>query len=555
MAPVLEMGEGVTTSVGQLMTEGEAEVGREVERRPAASGWIVPLVYVIFAAAMAVFSRGYLEADEVMHFLNSRSMWSDWHMLLSIWGRLGCTVVFAPASLLGIVPTRLVAVGVTALVGWLTVRVLRHFLPERGGEVSWTSRHGAALVWMFLFAQPFFALNSFTVMTEMLLGVTWIGAVAVLLHGRHGTAGRSPQRGVVLAGFLLGLGGLMRPEGWFAIAAWPAVAWLWMRWGGRGGVKSGRQLWGMVIVSTLAAGSSVLFWEVLGAVAYEDWLWVIHPGHWPWALVSQYGKTGAAFVTATVVSMAGWMWLPILVGMGSFWASTWGQGKDEGGRRLSMRREGRLLLIAPVVGLYLLHGVLGSAGLFGSMSLPRYFVSISPMAAVLAVLGLREMEKVVGRNIVAAWGLRGAVIGGGLFTIFTLVMMGLLPSQPRPEQRAMDPAIRAIRERVRPEEYESRLILGHPYAIAELGMRIGTQADLRVFSPQAIQEAPSGTLMLIEEGLWLNEKRATRETIQGWGWEIDEKVAAESDAAKAAWDFPWDLGRGQHGTVRLWVKR
>ena len=49
--------------------------------RPA-SRWVVPALFVLFAAAMAIFSKGFLEADEVTHFLKARAIWRDWRGVL-----------------------------------------------------------------------------------------------------------------------------------------------------------------------------------------------------------------------------------------------------------------------------------------------------------------------------------------------------------------------------------------------------------------------------------------------------------------------------------------
>ena len=62
------------------------------------SRWMVPVVLVALAIVAAVGSTGFLEADELTHFLNSKKVWSDWQALLSIWGRLGCTALYAPGA-------------------------------------------------------------------------------------------------------------------------------------------------------------------------------------------------------------------------------------------------------------------------------------------------------------------------------------------------------------------------------------------------------------------------------------------------------------------------
>ena len=133
---------------------------------PPASRFVVPLGLIAIAAYCAIASRGFLEADEITHFLNSRSVWYDKRMLLSIWGRLGCTGLYALVTPLGVIGARLLAVGIMVLVGWGTAILLREFVRNVGGNRSWVARHGTALAWGLLFAQPCFAMNSFTVIAH-----------------------------------------------------------------------------------------------------------------------------------------------------------------------------------------------------------------------------------------------------------------------------------------------------------------------------------------------------------------------------------------------------
>src|SRR5205814_316823 len=124
----------------------------------------------------------------------------------------------------------------------------------------------------------------------------------------------------------------------------------------------------------------------LGLIANQDWMWMIHA--WPWSAASQYGKTGMIFVLSSTVSMASWLWWPITLGVRDILAHRPPLERA----RPARRREAFLLLIAPLAGLFIMHGILGTLGLFGSMSLPRYFISVAPMAAILGVLGWARFE-------------------------------------------------------------------------------------------------------------------------------------------------------------------
>src|SRR3982751_1062849 len=104
-----------------------AKVATQISGPMPRSRWIVPALFILFALAMAVLSRGFMEADEISHFLYARSAWGNWRLIVSIWGRLGCTAFFAPAAPLGLTAARVLAVSATALVGWGTVKLLRFF--------------------------------------------------------------------------------------------------------------------------------------------------------------------------------------------------------------------------------------------------------------------------------------------------------------------------------------------------------------------------------------------------------------------------------------------
>src|SRR4051812_30164107 len=106
----------MTTSVG-LQPSLATTTTQKTMTGPPASRWLAPLFFIAFAVVCAVVSRGFLEADEVTHFLISRSVWLDWTNVLSIWGRLGCTGIYALIAPFGVVASRLLAVGFTVLVG------------------------------------------------------------------------------------------------------------------------------------------------------------------------------------------------------------------------------------------------------------------------------------------------------------------------------------------------------------------------------------------------------------------------------------------------------
>jgi hypothetical protein len=525
----------------------------ELSSRPARSQWVVPMVLLGIAGMAAVASTGFLEADEITHFLNSKKVWSDWRAVLSIWGRLGCTALYAPAAAIGLTAARLTSLAVTVAVGCGTVQLLRYFLPREGGDgggASWIARHATALAWLLLFAQPMFALNSFTVMTEMLLACTWVWAAVILLASRA-----RPGRGVALAGLVLGLGGWMRPEGWLAVAAWPVAAWLWLSWRGEGlaaVAPCGRRIV-RVVGTTIAAVAPTGAWYLLGVWGLGTWWWVADL--WPWSAASQYGKTGLLFLLSAAVSMGLWMWPLIGWGAWTVMRAARRELQDEGAPESvpTQGRQAALLLVMPLVGVFAVHGLLGSLGLFGSMSLPRYFLCVAPMGTVLALVGAMRAEWRFRRSRRRGQALRAILVGMPAFTLLALIATGYLPMWKLASTRRMDLAAEELRQRVEPAARTERLILGHPYLIHVLGLELGTQVERRASSGADLATAPAGTILVIHQNLWTKEGRWGDEGLRAWGYREDEAFASRMREIRE-W-HPVTPEPGALGEVRIWVKQ
>ena len=505
------------------------------------------------AAAAAILSRGFLEADEITHYLIARSVWNDWSLhLLSIWGRMGCSALYAIPALLGVTASRLTAVAVTALTCFGTSKLLAIFLPV-DAQHSWIKRHATAFAWLFLFAQPCFTMNSFTVMTEMLLACCWVWAAYVLLTHGNGTA-RRHDAGILAASLLVGLGGLMRPEGWIAIAAFPFFLFLWLRITRSEQSPSLR----LLLIATAAAGAPSLFWYILGATSYHDLLWVAHK--WPWSPKSQYGSRTAQFFEGALISMAIWLWIPITAAVVRLVKSLNPGSKSSASPSTTRSRYlalyAILFLVAPLIGFFFLHGFLGSFGLFGSMALPRYFICVAPMAAILAVLGMIQFETASRRPRLSSFSMTTAIrtlaVIGPLFTLAILASLGQLPCWPSQSIVSMDVVVSEVEHRVPPSEYTTRLIIAHPYAIMRLGLPLGTPADIRSTDAWSIEHAEPGTLLILEPQLWTNEGRPSFEQLISWGWQEDEEVTQKANAARPPIRFPFTFN--SKGQARLWLK-
>lgn len=473
------------------------------------SRWLVPVLCVAFAAAMAVCSRGFLEPDEIMHFLYARAVWHDWRNLVHIWGRMGATGLFCLAAPAGVTAARLLAVAVMALTAHGTSRLL-HALLARTPPLpsSWFARHATALVWLLLFAQPCFVLNSFAVMTEMLLACAWVWTAVTLLC-------RQNARGVYLAGALIGLGGLMRPEGWLAIAVWPIFLTLLCRRSSRFSVPPHPAPgdpqytptpapWRITVASTLLALLPVATWYFLGAAAWLKWEWCILA--FPWSRESPYNHSGLLFVVSSLAALAGWMWVPVIAGAGDAWKTR--------------SRERLMLLVLPVAACFLLHGILGVLGLFGSMGLPRYFVTVAPLLAVLAFFGLQRMETRGKLGSKRVW--RASVIVFALLPTAGLVAAGYLPMQRTSEEERLDVVLQTL---IRNHVQTGQLLAGHPYVLLRLGLDPESPTFRRVLSRDAIASAHAGTILVTDSTVWAYENRPGPDDLRAWGYHLDNDKA------------------------------
>jgi hypothetical protein len=361
-------------------------------------------------------------------------------------------------------------------------------------------------------------LNSFTVMTEMLLACAWVWAAVVLA--------KFPTRGgLILGGFLLGIGGIMRPEGWIAIAAWPCFAAAWRAAQG----ASLRKELPAIALTTFMAGLWPLAWFLLGAKVWGRWDWLALA--WPknWQTDSPYGKTAGLFILSSLAALAFWIWIPVLAASWRLWKSR--------------SRPALLLLVLPAGGFFVMHGLLGSFGLFGSLSLPRYFQAVAPMLAVLAVLGLGRLAPA---PRALAW-----IMPLALLPLAVLASLRLLPMQAVTEQQRLDILIDAVKAR---RAAPDQLLIRHPYPLMRLNLDLSSPAQTRVFKESEIQSAPLGTLLLADSTVWDYENCPKPDKLVRWGYIIDQETVPKIDAILPRFE-PLTFHKNPDARVRLWIKQ
>ncbi len=483
--------------------------------------WILPLFLLVFSAAMAILSPGFFESDELTHFLKAREMLHDWSQVLDIWGRPACTGLFGLAAAMGgLVGARLFAVIITALTAWGTSALYGALrLSNDNEQDTFFHRGEATWLWLLLYAQPLFLLNSFTVMTEMLLACAWVWAAILLIRGRF-----------AWAGVVLGLGGLARPEGWLAIAAWPFLLVLW-RAVAKKSVSSRIVTHWSIGRSIACSIAPMVAWWGTGWAAYHHWRWMID--YFPWQARSQYGTTGLLFLASSLAALAVWMWIPVILATAVLW-----------------RRRDRValfMLVLPAAFFFLLHGTLGLLGLMGSMSLPRYFICVSPFLSILALIGLQSFASRTQRPRL----LRKAVILLILMPAFLLISLGQLPVPKSPDLQQLDAVITAFEQRVPRPQWSERLIAGNPYVYYRTGIPMDTPLHNRIFHREAMRTAPAGTYLITDNRLWGRENRPTRQELLAWNYEllaVPERIPSSFDISTFGPALQQDM------PVGLWVK-
>ncbi|HEV8129661.1 MAG TPA: hypothetical protein VGQ81_00295 [Acidobacteriota bacterium] len=551
--------------------------------RPSTFELFIPLALVGFSFLMALRSSGFFELDELAHYMKARECWTDWRELLDIWGRPMCTGLFALAAPWGLKAARLLAMVVMSIVALGTVQLSTGFVKMLPSPV----RHHRVLLWILLFAQPLFLLHSFAVMSEMLLACLWVWAAVALLRDR-----------LLLAGLLVGLGGLARPEGWIAIACWPVVLGLVGRRqkaegsrqkavGGKQKAESESQKADSHLLlsfhpllvfrhpvlsafrlllsafrvppsvpslcSVVAAVTPTLAWWLAGWRVFGGALWFVQ--RWPWAARSPYGITAGRFLIAVALVTMLWMLPFAFEGIRFLWLHHAGSFEYE---------RAFWIIAAPLLGFLMLHGVLGLFGLFGSLSLPRYFVAVSPFLALASWIGVHVWKQQVPHTRFKHW-FWVVIVALTLTPALTLLFAGQLPIPRNAQFRRLDEAIAWLQQHQRMaglmlDPDPEHVIAAHPYVYYRLGVPLNCYGHRLLFAAGSLRAAPPGSLAIVENVIWQFDGFAKSEELTAWGY----RKIWTSDNPKATGRSAWvNLLPGGHllslvgdaAEVQIWVKQ
>lgn len=283
--------------------------------------------------------------DDLTHYLYAKWAWTWPIYLLDHWGRPGFTTLYFPAAALGWTACRILSAALSAAGGWFAFRIAEHC----GLRQAWAA---VLLTW----AQPLYFQLSQTTLTETPLAFYLGAAVLLALRGRWGASSA-----------VLSIGLVTRHE---AIVFVP----IWLYFAHKQGVALWR-LWPIVWAPMVV---NALLWQ-FGETTIAELYFRPRPS-------SQYGRDGwLSFVARTM--------------------HAWGPGVSAlaFSGLLAVRKRGSgsifrlelslppMFVAASVAAYFIAQTVVRVFGLFDSGGYARFLVPISPLVAVMALLGWNEL--------------------------------------------------------------------------------------------------------------------------------------------------------------------
>jgi hypothetical protein len=426
----------------------------------------------------ALTTEGFLEADEVNHWLHARHAPQHPTNLLQPWGRPLYTLLLLPLSQLGLPASRLLAVlsaAVAAACAALAARAL--------GWRCWPCAIPAA------YAQPLFFQQTYGIWTEVtfaaLLGA-WMLALA-------------KERPWVLAAIAAALP-LVRPEGFVVVAATalvpfsralaPDVAWRPAR-----------------LAPLVLLPCGVLLWWAVALAASGDPRWLFE--HWPkdWSAGASYGRGSWTWVFGALLEVVPATLVPALV-LGCF-APAMRRGSTPALRSAQVGGPAGWPVALVVVLVMGLHAVLWGAGAYGSAGYARYFVSLAPAFALLIAGGIEVVARLVPRVPPGAW----AVAAAAVAVVLLLRHPTATVRPPMPPDGKLFSALGAWLTR---QEADPVLHSSHPFAYLELpSVPRERFDDFGFVRRETLRDAAPGTWVLVEDRLYLKTVRGTRGSPHG----------------------------------------
>jgi hypothetical protein len=261
--------------------------------------------------------------------------------------------------------------------------------------------------------------------------------------------------------------------------------------------------------------------------------------------------------------------------------------------RGSYANRASLLVVAPLFGFAALHGVLGLFGLFGSLSLPRYYVAVSPFLAIMTWFGVQQWRQRLAQNGGISRWFWASIAFLAMAPGAVLVLAGQLPIPRNTQFRRLDSAVQWIEDQQqranagrierRPTNedppdsqpvlfFESQpdqrtpyismlpdeIVAAHPYIYYRLGIPLDCSGHRKAFDPAALRDADLGTVVVVENVIWQFDGFASTQTLASCGYRQAWSSATRAPAA-SSW-IEMFLGShlrsllGDTTQVEVWIK-
>jgi hypothetical protein len=297
------------------------------------------LAFLALGAGLIATTPGFVEMDEVCHWLQARYAPQHPFLYASIWARPLFVLVYTLPAQLPFYLTRVFSLLIAALIG------LQAYRMARMRDIPWPS-----MAFLFTAAQPLFIQQSYTVMTELCLGLL---LVLGLMHweNRHRN----------LSCLFISLTPLARPEGFFLGPLWFLMVWL----DHRSTITTRMKRTGLLLIG-------LLLWAGLSWLGTGNPLWFVN--NFPWGY---HGRWGSATILDYVLRLPRFASPPILI------LALLGV--------LVIRRYRLGLAYFLSLFILVLHSLLWSGGYFGSAGYLRYLVPVSPLLGLCAAAGFSAL--------------------------------------------------------------------------------------------------------------------------------------------------------------------
>ncbi|HEV8604846.1 MAG TPA: hypothetical protein VGQ99_05740 [Tepidisphaeraceae bacterium] len=321
---------------------------------------IAIVIFCLFSTTAAIYSRGFLEADGCTHFLYSRFVWQEHHLITNVWGRPFCTAIYAIPALFHRQGVRSASMIMAVAICLLTFRVAKrqnYRLPVLAG--------------IFLLGQPILFLHSFSELTEIPFALL----VTIALWAYQ-------TRRFLLLAIIVALMPTARPEG-FGFIALATVAFIFHR----------RAYLIPILILPLALWSFA-GWAQFGMVQpwhIKWWRWL--PENWPYAMDSLYHRRHLLYFIGILPAVISPFVFPFM------WIGVWRNLKSKIAKlplleRIKTNLFGpdhlqRVQWLIALIPLMIMagHSYLAWRGKMASNAEPRYLLVAAPMWALLTAKG------------------------------------------------------------------------------------------------------------------------------------------------------------------------